>query len=186
MSPNELLLRVQKVFVGIGKAGSLFLLLRKLASVLFTTTARCRLSHSIFKGLLNRVVGFGRFIYHGVRAGLAAGSGGLSRLNDVFFGEGTQFGQVARDATVGVLNDFAQCKQGSVLRSLFLRLKDDLGQSGGGDVVLSFIVDDHDLFVGADHFGDIVQSDIAALLSVVELSILIPFNDLHFFAVILV
>jgi len=100
-----------------------------------------------------------------------------SRLSRVIFRERAQLREVARDAAIRVLDDFAEREEWSVLRRFLFSFENDLSECCCSDVILRFIVDDHHVFIRANHFSNVVECDVAALLCVVEFAVLVALND---------
>lgn len=109
----------------------------------------------------------------------ALGSCNRSFVANIVVRDGAEFREVARDRAVRVLDDLAEREERCISRRLFLSFENDLSQSRRCDVVLRLVVDDHHFFVRANHLRDIVESDVARLLRVVELSVLVALDDLR-------
>ncbi len=76
-----------------------------------------------------------------------------------------------------LLNDPAQDGQTDDGILLFLLLVNDLSESDGGEVLPRIVVDDPQLFAGADHVSDAVEGDIPAGSSIVHLSVCVPLDQ---------
>jgi hypothetical protein len=63
--------------------------------------------------------------------------------------------------------------------AFLIKEKLDLGHVR--DVILAFVVDDLNLISFSDNLRNLFESHVAALIRVVELSVLVPFDDSRFF-----
>src|SRR5262249_18319300 len=80
---------------------------------------------------------------------------------------------------LAVLDELMQERGGQRGAMVALVLEDDLGQGDRCQVLAGRGVDHRDLFSGANHLLDLLEGDVAALLSVVELSVRVPLDDVR-------
>jgi len=63
-------------------------------------------------------------------------------------------------------------------------IKEKLDLGHVRDVIFAFVVDDLNLISFSDNLRDLFECHVAALVRVVEFSVLVPFNDSRFFHLI--